>query len=94
MKRYIIFGSDYCRYCKLAKSFCESNNLEYSYYDINTSKGKFLLEHFQDNIKGKYNFIPKIFLVEESFIGGFEDLYKKHEKSKKKKSKTKKSKKK
>lgn len=72
LKNIILYGKTNCMYCKLAKTFLENNDIEYTYISLDD---KTLLENFfkNNNIVDKDKTLPKIFNDDEN-IGGYTDL--------------------
>lgn len=68
-KRTIIYGKEFCPYCKMAKDLLESKGIEYEYIDIE-SEGKTAAE-----ITGRPDVrtVPQIYL-EGQYVGGFTEL--------------------
>lgn len=89
MLRYIVIGEDYCKYCKLAISLLEKEGLNYEYYNLD-KKGKIIVKHFKHIIPKNHKTIPIILVVDEKFLGGFDNLYKIITKKRKNKSRKKK----
>ena len=72
LKNIILYGKTNCMYCKLAKTFLENNDIEYTYISLDD---KTLLENFfkNNNIVDKDKTLPKIFNDDEN-IGGYTEL--------------------
>jgi len=72
LKNIILYGKANCIYCKLAKTFLNNNDIEYTYVSLDD---KTLLENFFNkyNIVGKDKTLPKIFNDTEN-MGGYSDL--------------------
>jgi len=72
LENIILYGKSNCIYCKLAKTFLENNDIEYTYVSLDD---KTLLENFfkNNNIVDQDKTLPKIFNNSEN-IGGYTDL--------------------
>ena len=72
LENVILYGKTNCMYCKLAKTFLENNNIEYTYVSLDD---KTLLENFfkNNNIIDQNKTLPKIFNNNEN-MGGYTDL--------------------
>jgi glutaredoxin 3 len=73
LARIVVFGAEYCRFCKNAQSLLASSKARFSYLDVDEDDNMELLSSLQR--KYKYSTIPMIF-VDEQFIGGFQELSK------------------
>ena len=75
--RWVIYGADWCKYCKTTITLLNKNDVSFIYYDINIlSIGG--TDNLMYNLKpliGDYNTIPIIF-YNDVFIGGYTDLVK------------------
>lgn len=71
---FIIYGRDYCLYCRKAKELLTTQNIEFIYHNLDLMD---VDEKIITNLKNKYKVstIPLIF-IDDKFIGGFEELYK------------------
>ncbi len=68
LERIVVFGAEYCGFCKKAHSLLSKANVKFSYLDTEE-------EDVFDNLcylqkKYKYRMIPMIF-IDEQFIGGY-----------------------
>lgn len=67
MNKVRIYTSDYCNYCKMAKSLLEQREIEYEEICLSDDNKIELME------KHNWRTVPMIFIGEE-FIGGFNEL--------------------
>ena len=58
---YIVFGKDYCIYCKLTKQLLDHHHIEYTYYDIDENKA--ILSDYKDVVPHNFNKIPIIIKI-------------------------------
>lgn len=72
MKKVVIYSSDHCPYCNMAKSLLSSKNIAFN--EVNVSQSDTLKE---DMIKksGGLRTVPQIF-IGEHHVGGYADLHK------------------
>jgi len=72
LKNITVYGKTNCMYCKLAKTFLNNNDIEYTYVSLDD---KTLLENFFNkyNIVDKDRTLPKIFNDTEN-MGGYSDF--------------------
>jgi glutaredoxin len=68
---YILYGTDVCRFCKMAKELLDRHSIKYVYHDISERK-KEILDDLA-NATGNQRSMPVIF-NEAIFIGGYTDL--------------------
>ena len=73
----IIYTTKLCPFCVSAKNLLSSKNLEYTEIDLSTDLEKRL------EVSTKYNWrtVPMI-IINDEFIGGFDDLIKLNEEGK------------
>lgn len=70
---WVIYGTNWCKWCKKAKQLAKSKKLNYVYIDIDSLTDK---EFIGLSVKSKeYKFIPKIF-YNNKFIGGYDKMSK------------------
>lgn len=69
--RIVMYGSDFCGFCKKAGALLKKHNRPYEYIDTTTEKGA----QQRTELSKKYNYhtIPMIF-IDDKFIGGYDDL--------------------
>ena len=68
---YIIYGSDSCKYCVLAKELLITKGIEYTYHDITKTKTE-VLDSLAEKT-GNQRTMPVIF-HDQIFIGGYTKL--------------------
>jgi glutaredoxin len=66
-----IYGAEWCTFCKQAVDLCESNSLEFSYFDIDKSTN---LKTLEERMGTKVKTIPQIFKNGEFLPGGYTGL--------------------
>ena len=78
---WVIYGADWCRYCKNAMIFLTKNRASFIYYDVNCISvgGTQNLIHNLKPFIGTHNTIPIIF-YNDVFIGGYTELLDKFKK--------------
>jgi len=67
-----IYGVEGCIYCEKAVSWCEDNDIGFTYYDVTNASD--LIEELIERI-GFVKTVPQIF-INDDHIGGYEDLVK------------------
>ena len=72
MKKVIIYSSDHCPYCDMAKSLLTREKI--SFEEINVSQNDKLKEEMIKKAGGRKT-VPQIF-IGEKHIGGYDDLNK------------------
>jgi len=70
MKKVIIYTSDYCSYCDMAKSLLSRENILFN--EINISQNDQLKEEMVKKSGGRKT-VPQIF-IGTKHIGGYDDL--------------------
>jgi len=70
MKKVIIYSSDYCRYCNMAKSLLMKEQI--SFEEINVSQNNKLKEEMIKKTGGCRT-VPQIF-IRNQHIGGYDEL--------------------
>lgn len=70
MAKIIIYTSNRCSYCMMAKRLLDKKSITYSEINIHSESG--LLEEMIK--KSKRRTVPQIF-IDDLHIGGFDDLY-------------------
>lgn len=76
--KMLIYGTPSCSYCKMAKTFCEKENIPYEYKNLESEQD--LLE-LQRKIGNPVKTVPQIFVLEQGFaeyIGGYNNLVEKY----------------
>lgn len=70
----VVYGSDYCPFCKKVSKFLTEKNVKFNYIDTETEEG----HEARDKLSKKYNWktIPMVFINDE-FVGGCDDFFKK-----------------
>lgn len=76
MIKYIVFGREGCVWCEKAAALLKNSGLNYKYYDINTMKGRLILDSFSDIIPKTYKYVPKIVKIDGEFIEGYDGIKK------------------
>ena len=73
--KWIIYSKEGCKYCKLAKSYLNNNNVTFEEIDYNNNSyndiKKLIREQYKDNRPVTY---PQI-LCNDKLIGGYDELY-------------------
>lgn len=69
--RIVMYGSDFCGFCKKAAAVFKKHNRQCEYIDTTTEKGAQLRSELSKKLN--YHTIPMIFINDE-FIGGYDDL--------------------
>ncbi len=72
--KVVVFGSEFCPYCKRAVALLKKHNAAYTYIDTATEEGD--RQRSILSKKYKHSTIPLI-LVNDQFVGGFDDLKRK-----------------
>ena len=63
---YIVFGKDYCIYCKLTKQLLDHHHIEYTYYDIDENYFNVVIDNWRSppfwgtNYKKEWELIHKL----------------------------------
>ena len=70
MNEVIIFGTNNCSYCQMAKQLCENFSVPFVYYNL--SEDENAMTYLMDKI-GVFKTVPQIF-VDNEHIGGFSEL--------------------
>ena len=66
----IVYGAEWCKFCKKAKDFLDTTHVEFQFVDIDTS-----IEQSMILIEKNLTTIPQIF-EGDKLIGGYSDLTK------------------
>jgi glutaredoxin len=74
MKKFEIFSTEDCKYCRLAKDMLARQNLAYKEYLLDKKPEKYK-EYYRSLTGNDIRSVPQIFLDGE-FIGGYHDLQK------------------
>ena len=69
--RIVVFGAEYCGFCKRAQSLLSKAQVNFSYLDAEENTDMLLSWQKKEN----YHKIPMVF-IDEKFIGGFSELSK------------------
>ena len=69
---WVIYGTQFCGFCNLAKVFLDDRNIHYEYVDIIDYGMSNVIDKFSD-LTNNYKSIPMIFNYGK-FIGGFNEL--------------------
>ena len=74
---WVVYGAEWCKYCKNAVTLLGKSDVSFVYYDINIISigGTDNLTYNLKPLIGDYNTIPIIF-YNDVFIGGYTDLLK------------------
>ena len=72
MNDAVIYGTDNCSYCQMAKTLCENHSIPYEYIDMTTDTKA--LNELIDEI-GPFRTVPQIF-VDGHYVGGFDEFKK------------------
>jgi glutaredoxin 1 len=76
MRKFNIYGTPVCGYCRQAKSLCEQKGLEYDYFDLGDLKQSDM-DSLMENAGIEFRSVPQIFEVKGDvleYIGGFTEL--------------------
>lgn len=71
---YVVYGAEWCNYCKIAKAYLEDRGINFDYVDVDEKQFEFqeIIDTYQVRT------LPQIFEVGEDnlwiHIGGYEDL--------------------
>ena len=68
----VIYGSENCQYCTMAKNLCESKDVEYQYKMVGTDIS---IEALKDLCPKPVRTVPQIF-QDGVYVGGFQELSK------------------
>lgn len=66
-----IYGATHCNFCKLSKDYCESNSIEYTYY--NMDDGEFNMRELAERTGKALRTVPQI-MIDGQYVGGYNDL--------------------
>jgi glutaredoxin 3 len=74
MTKIVVYGNNYCPYCKKVATYLTNNKVPFKYIDTETEEG----EEQRKIYAKQYNWksIPLVF-VNDEFVGGCDDFFKK-----------------
>ena len=67
----IVYGKDYCPYCRAAKQFFTKNNYPFTYFEVSDDESK-----YEDMLKltgGAPKTVPQI-IINGQVVGGYDNL--------------------
>lgn len=70
---WLVYGASWCRFCRNAKKFLESKNVDLVYVEIENYVSKDVFKEMMTELTSGYQTIPMIF-NREKFIGGYSNL--------------------
>lgn len=73
--KFIIFGKDFCSFCRSAVSHCKRKGYEYEYHKLESEVTK---EEVVERIGRDFKTVPQIIKIEddgtETYVGGCDEL--------------------
>ncbi len=74
MRKFEVFSTENCKYCRLAKDLLTRQNLPYTEYMVDKKPEKYK-KYYESLTGNEIRSVPQIFFDGE-FIGGYQDLQK------------------
>jgi glutaredoxin len=67
----VVYGKDYCPYCRAAKQFFADNNYPFTYFEVSADDAKY--QEMLDLTGGAPKTVPQI-IINGQVVGGYDNL--------------------
>lgn len=68
-----IYGTDYCKFCRMAKSLLKERQIEFVFHDLSNPTEEMIRCAYKSLPKGSVKTIPQVY-IGDYYVGGYREL--------------------